>query len=145
MSQNKKELSTFGDFLHSIDQFFSDSFRNFHDNGLFQQTSFPVKTYRTDDHFIIEAELAGIAKEQLQIEIYEQYVRIAVDYHEKNEQHNELEQSYQVNERFEINERIVHLPFDVNSKTAKASFKNGLLTIRFPIQRKTLEISEDDR
>lgn len=145
MNQNKKEISTFGDFLQSIDQFFSQSFNNFHHNGLFQPT-FPVKTYRTDEHFIIEAELAGVAKEQLQVEIYEHYVRIAVNHYEATIEQNENDLVHFESEQFSQRERIVQLPYGVKSKAGKASFKNGLLTIRFPSEhKKTLEIDDDER
>lgn len=144
MFENKNEIANFGDFLHSIDQFFSQSFRNFHKNGLFQPT-FPVKTFRDDNQFFIEAELAGVSKEQVQIEIYEHHVRIAVRHHETIIQQNDRDLVQIENEQFSQSERIIQLPIDVKSRAGKASFKNGLLAIRFPSQRKMLEINEDYR
>ncbi len=67
--------------LKSIDEFFFNAFKNFHNNGLFMP-AFPVKTYETNTEYIIEAQLPGIKKERILLDIYKNYVRIAV----KNEE-----------------------------------------------------------
>lgn len=144
MMKEKKQLPelihrSYSDFLKSIDDFFFDAFQHFNQNGMFVP-SFPVRTYEKNNEFIIEAELPGVKKSQIQLDIYQNFVRIGVRNEEivesKDEQNNFLSSSHS----YEKRERTVGLPFQVTEKDVKASFTNGLLVVRFPNKRKTIEI-----
>lgn len=128
---------SYSDFLKSIDSFFHHSFQNFHNHGMFQP-SFPVKTYETDTEFIIEAELPGVKKEQIKLDIHQNHVRIAVKHVESIKEQDDSSQVVSHYESEQISERIIALPFQAT--TPKAKYENGILTIRFPNRRKTIKI-----
>lgn len=143
MSENnnfpKLFQETYGDFLKSIDHFFVDAFKNLHQFGLFAPT-IPIQTYETDQEFIIEAELAGINKEQIRLDVFQNHIRIRVKHEEIIETNDENNQIVHKKSTFSARERIVPLPYPVVEKNVKAKFHNGLLQIRIPIRSNSIEI-----
>ncbi|WP_096199649.1 Hsp20/alpha crystallin family protein [Bacillus sp. FJAT-45350] len=134
-----KLTNSYSELLRSIDDFFSQTFKNFHNNGLFTP-SFPVRAYEANHEYIIEAELPGVNKEQIKLDIYQNHVRIAVLNNEIIEEHNEKENYRSYQQTSHSREQIVPVPFPVTEKDVKASYHNGLLQVRFPNKRKTIEI-----
>lgn len=78
------------------------------------------------------AELPGIQKEQIQIEIQSEYLKVSVK-EEILEEEEQTSHNYYRRER-SISEasRLIKLPYSINKKTAKASYQNGVLEIRAP-------------
>ncbi|WP_139367566.1 Hsp20/alpha crystallin family protein [Bacillus alkalicellulosilyticus] len=130
---------SYQDFLKSIDSFFTETFKNFHLSGLFAP-SFPVRTYETNSEFVIEAHLPGIKKEQITLDVSDYFVRITVKDEEIIEERNDNEQLISHFHSSQLRERVIPVPFSITEKDAKASHNNGLLTIRIPNKRKTIEI-----
>ncbi|WP_017727489.1 Hsp20/alpha crystallin family protein [Halalkalibacterium ligniniphilum] len=137
---NKKKLPhTYKDILKTIDDFFSKSFQHLHENSMFAPI-IPVRTFEDEEAYYIEAELPGISKKQIQLDVLPQYIRIAVQHHETIEIHDEAKKTYSRTHALEGRERIVPLPFPVKENEIKAKFQNGLLTIVIPNRRKTISI-----
>ncbi|WP_161568301.1 Hsp20/alpha crystallin family protein [Anaerobacillus alkaliphilus] len=124
-----------GEFLKSIDSFFQDAFRNFHFG-----TAFPVHQYETNNNYIIEAQLPGIKKEQIILDIYGNQIRISVQNAEVIEEKNDIQHSFRSTRSYHKAERIVLLPFHVSEREVKASYRDGLLKIVVPNKKRTIEI-----
>ncbi|MEB9936593.1 Hsp20/alpha crystallin family protein, partial [Bacillus cereus] len=77
--------------------------------------------------------LQGIQKEQIQIEIQSEYLKVSVKEEILEEEEEQTSHNYYRRER-SISEasRLIKLPYSINKKAAKASYQNGVLEIRAP-------------
>ncbi|AZU63111.1 Hsp20/alpha crystallin family protein [Neobacillus mesonae] len=120
-------------FLQSIDDFFKTPFP--FEGGLY------VDTVETENEYIVSAELPGVKREQIHLNITGNYLTISVE-------NNELEtaedsQNHIYHRKFvrQQSSRTVSLPQAINEKMIKASYRDGLLQIRIPRQKgKIIEI-----
>ncbi|EJV62695.1 molecular chaperone Hsp20 [Bacillus mycoides] len=142
MSEEKKDSSRppVRNYLKQIDDFFEQTplrgviadLNHFFQKGN-RLLTFPVDLYEVDDELVVTAELPGIQKEQIQIEIQSEYLKVSVKEDILEETEEESSHNYYRRER-SISEasRIIKLPYLINKKTAKASYQNGVLEIRAP-------------
>ncbi|QOY34279.1 Hsp20/alpha crystallin family protein [Anaerobacillus isosaccharinicus] len=141
MSKKKDNLPTpfndlpIADFLKSIDGFFQDAFRNFN-----FASGFPVHQYETNNQYIIEAQLPGIKKEQINLDIYSNHIKISVENSEIIEEKNEINNSFKSSKSFHKAQRVIMVPFTISVRDVKASFRDGLLKITIPNKKRTIEI-----
>lgn len=126
-------------YLKQIDDFFEQTpLRNVIAdlNHFFQKgnrlLTFPVDLYEVGEELVVTAELPGIQKEQIQIEIQNEYLKVSVK-EEILEEEEQTSHNYYRRER-SISEasRLIKLPYSINKKAAKASYQNGVLEIRAP-------------
>ena len=97
----------------------------------------PLEVYETPNEFVVKVELPGVKKEDVEIIIRDNYLVIKA---EKREEIEEERQQVHVKERvYGKFERIIPLPPDLDTDNAKASFKDGVLEIRFPKKSATQE------
>ncbi|MCT6917219.1 MAG: Hsp20/alpha crystallin family protein, partial [Bacillus wiedmannii] len=140
MSEEKKDSSRppVRNYLKQIDDFFEQTpLRNVIAdlNHFFQKgnrlLTFPVDLYEVGEELVVTAELPGIQKEQIQIEIQSEYLKVSVK--EEILEEEETSHNYYRRER-SISEasRLIKLPYSINKKAAKASYQNGVLEIRAP-------------
>ncbi|WP_096189306.1 Hsp20/alpha crystallin family protein [Evansella halocellulosilytica] len=125
----------FGDILQSIDSFFQDTVRNFH-----IPRSIPVYRYETKTEYIIEAEIPGVKKDQITLDIYHNFIKIAVSYEDFEEVKDSKTQVFKQSTSFERSEKTIQLPFAVNESEVKAQLKDGVLKIRIPNKKKPIQI-----
>ncbi|MDA2782774.1 Hsp20/alpha crystallin family protein [Bacillus cereus group sp. Bc002] len=141
MSEEKKDSShpPVRNYLKQIDDFFEQTpLRNVIAdlNHFFQKgnrlLTFPVDLYEVGEELVVTAELPGIQKEQIQIEIQNEYLKVSVK-EEILEEEEQTSHNYYRRER-SISEasRLIKLPYSINKKAAKASYQNGVLEIRAP-------------
>lgn len=100
--------------------------------GLDVQALLPnVEVYTTDNEVVVKAELAGMKPEDVEVEITEDSVHL----HGENKREEEIQEDnyYHSERQFGRFDRVVSLPNRIKDDQAKASFKNGLLTIRAPL------------
>lgn len=141
MSKKKDNLPTpfneqpIANVLKSIDSFFQGAFSNFHFGG-----GFPVHQYETNTHYIIEAELPGIKKEQISLDIYSNQIKISVKNLEVIEEKDDFHNSIIRSRSFQKAERLVMVPFNISEHEVKASYRDGLLKIKFPNKKQTINI-----
>ncbi|MGD6888479.1 Hsp20/alpha crystallin family protein [Bacillus mobilis] len=142
MSEEKKDSSRppVRNYLKQIDDFFEQTpLRNVIAdlNHFFQKgnrlLTFPVDLYEVGEELVVTAELPGIQKEQIQIEIQTEYLKVSVKEEILEEADEETSHNYYRRER-SISEasRLIKLPYSINKKAAKASYQNGVLEIRAP-------------
>lgn len=140
MEKDHKELpKNVKGYLQKIDDYFEhspvkgfiqdvDSF--FQKRSIFH--SFPVDMYETDKEIIVQAELPGVPKEKITIDIQDTFVKITVD-NDSTLETKSSEQNIYRKERSTIHsERIIKAPCELIKKQAKASYKNGVLEIIVP-------------
>jgi HSP20 family protein len=86
-----------------------------------------IEAFQQGDRFIVRAELAGLKKEDVQVELRDDALAIRG---ERREARNEEREGYYHSEReYGQFHRTIPLPEGAISETAKASFRNGVLEV----------------
>ena len=120
-------------FLQSIDEFFKTPFPF--------EGGFHVDTVETEDEYIVSAELPGVKKEQIHLNITGNYLTISVENKELETAEDSRNQIYQRKFVRQQSSRTISLPHTINEKMIKASYRDGLLRVRIPRERgKMIEI-----
>ncbi|MEJ2168471.1 MAG: Hsp20/alpha crystallin family protein [Desulfobacterales bacterium] len=89
-----------------------------------------VDLYEKDDHFIIKAELPGINKDDIKVDLKDRVLTLSGERSYDNEV---KEENYYRRERsFGKFQRAFTLPADVDAEKIKAEFKDGVLQIEVP-------------
>ncbi|EJP97319.1 Hsp20/alpha crystallin family protein [Bacillus cereus] len=143
MSEEKKDASRppVRNYLKQIDDFFEQTplrgviadLNHFFQKGN-RLLTFPVDLYEVGDELVVTAELPGIQKEQIQIEIQSEYLKVSVkeDILEETEEEQTSHNYYRRERSISEASRIIKLPYLINKKATKASYQNGVLEIRAP-------------
>lgn len=99
--------------------------------------SMPVEITDKGDKFDIRAELPGVKKEDLDIDIEENYMKINA---KKHEEKTEEEKGFKRSE-FNYGEfsRVLQLPEEINIEKTEAKLENGVLKIVAPKMKKEKE------
>jgi len=89
-----------------------------------------VDLYEKDDHFMIKAELPGVNKDDIKIDLKDRLLTLSGERTHDNEV---KEENYYRRERsYGKFQRAFTLPADVDSDKIKAEFKDGVLQIEVP-------------
>ncbi|MCK0471915.1 Hsp20/alpha crystallin family protein [Halalkalibacter sp. APA_J-10(15)] len=143
MSENhpwiKKLPQGYQDFLQSIDDFFQQTSSTLPDHSIFQPT-FPVYISEENQQWRADVELPGVKKNQINLDIYNQSIRIQVIEQEQTVINDEQAGRTEQYATKSVRERILYVPFTFHEKDVKASYQNGLLTIKIPHNRKQITI-----
>jgi len=87
-----------------------------------------VDVFETDEQMVVKAELPGLDPRDLKVTVTEDLVSFRG---ETTEEHEEKEEGYHWRERRHgLVQRTIPLAKRVDPDTARASFRNGILTIR---------------
>lgn len=120
-----RDFDDFGDFYNMVDDFFN----NWPSKKNFMKDSFKVDVQEQDNKYLVEAELPGIDKNEVNIEMNEGRLNISV---KREENINEEKKNYVHKERrFSSMSRSIYLE-DAKSEDIKASLENGVLKIIIP-------------
>ena len=122
-------LSTTGfeDFYNMLDDFFTDPWFS----GRHVREGFKLDVQRTDKEYLIEAELPGVNKEEVSLDLRDGTLSIAVN---REESKNEENKNYIHRERrVSSMSRSVYLG-DVDADAVNAKLDNGVLKISIPIK-----------
>ena len=129
-------------FINQMDTYFNQFFK--HMNTHLLPNSLSVNTYENESDVIVEAKIPGCKRNQIQLEIVGNKLRIGVEDSLQEEvkypNHTGIKHFYQRREHF------VSLPFTIPEKETKVSFQNEVLTISFPkesIKRRYLTIDDE--
>ena len=88
----------------------------------------------TPDKVIVKADLPGVSENDIQISITGNLLSIRGE--RKQEVKEEKENFFRVERVYGSFERVIELPAEVEPDNAKATFKNGVLTIEIPKSEK---------
>lgn len=123
-----KDFDDFGNFYNMVDDFF-----NFNWPSKSNFTSFRVDVQEDENKYLVEAELPGVDKNEVNIEINEGNLNISV---KREENINEEKKNYIHKERrYSSMSRSIYLE-DAKSEGIKANLENGVLRIIVPKESK---------
>lgn len=88
--------------------------------------------YEEDDNVVVKMKAPGFAKEDLNITVVGDNLTIKADKKEDKEEKGKGKKYYRKEIREQSLARSVTLPSSVKSADAKASFKDGILTLTLP-------------
>lgn len=89
-----------------------------------------VDVSETDDEVVVKAELPGLSRDNLEVEVMPESLSLSGTMSQESE---EKEGTYHRRERvWGRFERVIPLPAEVVSDQAKATLKDGLLEVRLP-------------
>ena len=98
-------------------------------NESMERSSFKIDVKEEEKQYIVEAELSGMKKENIQVNYENEYLIISTKSSVNNE---EKKENYIKKERnFSEQSRSIYIP-NVKETEIKAKFENGLLTIIMP-------------
>lgn len=98
--------------------------------GMMRWADPPIDMSETDEDYTITAELAGLAKDDVAVEMDENLLTISGS---KEDVHKEKRKHHQYAERrFGSFKRVLSLPPDADVDEVDASFENGVLTVTVP-------------
>ncbi|HMK61721.1 MAG TPA: Hsp20/alpha crystallin family protein [Dissulfurispiraceae bacterium] len=89
-----------------------------------------VDIFEQEDSVIVKAELPGLKKEDISVELNEGVLRIAGE--KKREEMIEKKDYYRMERSMGSFERRISLPSGIETDKTKASFKDGVLEIQIP-------------
>ncbi len=129
-NKNRSVIRTgFDDFYNMLDDFFD----TFSSRRSLLGDSFKIDVSENEKEYVIEAELPGIKKDEIKLELNDGRLSIAVQREEKTE---EKKKNFVHKERrFGSMQRSIYLA-DVKSEDVKANFKDGVLEIIVPKEEK---------
>jgi HSP20 family protein len=110
-------------FLHHMDEFFSQPFPH---------SSFPLEIKETEENQIVTAQLPGVKKDQISIDILANSLTIAVKREDIFTKEDDKNMVYRRSESRQYSSRTVNFQHPVDERRAKASYQNGLLEIIVP-------------
>lgn len=120
--------------LQHIDEFFKQPFPN---------VSFPVEVKDVGNKQIVTAELPGVKKEQIAIDILGNHLTITVNKQDIFVEEDEKNHTYRRSESMQRSSRTVSFAQPIDEKKVKASYQNGLLKITIPkVGGKRIDIHE---
>lgn len=140
--KKKDRNEPFGELMKSMNQLFNEkpvkgflqTMDDFFKNPFPFASSFHVEVTETEKEHVITAELPGINKEQIQIDVLDNYVTISVKSAEMLTEEDENRKIIRRQQSMQRSSRTIPLPQPVNEKKVKAFYQNGLLQITVPKQ-----------
>jgi HSP20 family protein len=134
MRRNLSEPTYFFDNIHEdLNRFLRDSFRDFKIDKNIEKAWRPaLEVKETKDEYKIKAELPGLEKDDIDIELHENYITIKGET-EKTEQKDE-ENLHMSEFRYGKFYRTIAMENPINPATSNAHFKNGVLHIELKKQ-----------
>lgn len=120
-------------FLQSMDEFFQMPF-----------STFPVQVQELDDTTLITAELPGVKKEQINIDVLDRSITITVKNMEVVTEEDEKNNYYKKSQSMQHLSRNIYLGQLIDESKVKATYQNGLLKIHVPKPKgKKINIMEE--
>ena len=114
-----------GNGLDIFDEVFSDPFFGEKENKIMK-----TDVKEKDGNYILEVDIPGYDKEDIQIELRDGYLTVTAT---KNEEKEDKKAKYLRRERFSgMCSRSYYVGDNVKEEDIKANFKNGILKIEFP-------------
>ena len=89
-----------------------------------------VDVYEEKDDVVIKAEIPGLEKEDISVQVTDSTLMIKGE--KKREEEIKEQDYYRCERSFGSFTRAVNLPSEVKADQVKASFKNGVLEVRMP-------------
>ena len=126
------DMIPFGRGNRSLFNYFDDMERSCLDGFTTQITQFRTDVLDKGDKYILEAELPGFSKEDIQIDVKDNTLTIHAEHRETSETRGEKKGQYiQRERRYGSFSRSFDLS-EIKSDEIKAGYSNGILTLSMP-------------
>lgn len=126
-------------FEDSFDRMFDDAFKNFWgDNQLRRYDAFRTDVIDQDDNYLLQAELPGFKKEDINIDLKNDLLTISASH--KEEKDEEEKNKYIRKERYYTSYSRSFRVNNIEAEDIDASYNNGILEVRLP--KKDVEAKE---
>lgn len=113
-----------------MDRFFDDFFKDpFFAKVSSMTTPIKADVKETEKEYIVEAELPGVNKEDIIIDLRDDVLTLGVDVKQEKEEENE---GYIYKERQRGSYRRSFNVYNINNEEVKASYKDGILVVTLP-------------
>ncbi|WP_152655364.1 Hsp20/alpha crystallin family protein [Oceanobacillus sp. CFH 90083] len=123
------DFTPFQEFVDRMDNLFSRSFKSFQGQIL---NDFPAEVIEEEKSIYVKAEVPGYRRQDIQIEIIGNQLKITLNKDESLSLQTEKED---INKKsIERKERIITLPFNIPKNSITATLENGILIITIPKQ-----------
>jgi len=123
-------------FLNTIDDFFKQP--------MFPKPTFPVSVRDLDDKYSVTAELPGVRKEQIGINILGDNLSITVNKQDVTIHEDSKRNVFQQKESLSQIRRTVTFPQPIEERKVKASYHDGLLEIIIPkVKGTSIDITQN--
>ena len=124
--------------LNDMDKMISNVFENDWNFPVRSKTNWspPVDVKETDDSFTLTADIPGLTKKEVTVNVADGIVSISGE--RKLEDEKESDNYHYRERRYGSFSRTFNLPETVNEEDISASFKNGILSIELPKQELVL-------
>ncbi|PWA08274.1 Hsp20/alpha crystallin family protein [Pueribacillus theae] len=116
----------FTELFSIFDQWFEDPL------GSFFVHQIKVDMYERGQDLIIEADVPGVKKEQINLEWFPDGLKITAENRSELEETNQKEKYYRKERFFNRRERFIPLTLVSSPKNIKARYENGILRIQIP-------------
>ncbi len=133
--ETPKMMSPFSDMERMMEDFMRRPFSMF--PAMWSRTPFfeeelspAVDVFEEEDAIVVKAELPGMKKEDISVELADGVLRISGE--KKREEKVEKKNYYRIERSSGSFERRISLPVEIQSDKAKASFRDGVLEIKVP-------------
>lgn len=110
-----------------FDDFFTPFLMTGHTTQASQSHGLKVDIYQKDDAVIIDAELPGVEKDDIYVDVKGKNVTLGGE--RKSDTELKDEDCYRRERKYGKFERTFSMPFEVNSDAVKATFNNGILKL----------------
>nr|WP_072514312.1 Hsp20/alpha crystallin family protein [Ndongobacter massiliensis] len=128
---------------NTVNDFIDDFFNTSLTNG-FLDTTFKVDVENQEKSYVVTADLPGIDKKEVQIDVEDGTLTIAVEKSEESSDSDEKKNYLHRERRFSSCSRTIRLA-DIDESNISASLENGVLRVEIPkaeevINKKTIQI-----
>lgn len=96
----------------------------------FNRTAPKIDVFQTENDVIVKAEIPGVSKEDLNVYIDENSIRLSGETKKDNEFKDD--NAYRLERYYGSFSRTIPLPVEVKSDKASAEYKDGILSITVP-------------
>jgi HSP20 family protein len=111
-----------------IDRLFETALGDF--SGPAQSSRFPVDLFEDKDRTYVRAELPGVSREDVNVEVVDGYLTITATRKTPAANQGESEQTFSLS-------RSLELPDEVQADQITAAYENGILTVTLPKREET--------
>ena len=126
-------MGNLASFQHEMNRVFNDFFRGGNSeeagSGLGAWTP-PVDIYETDDALVIKAELPGVAKDDVSVDVHQNTLTLRGQ--RKHEADVKQDKYHRVERAYGTFQRSFVLPTVVDQEKVQATFKDGVLELHLP-------------
>jgi HSP20 family protein len=88
--------------------------------------------HETGDSVVVRAEIPGLSKDNLDVDVFEDQIRLSGKQHRKDEYRNTDENVYRKEEYYRAFYKVLPLPAKVKYNQAKVDYKGDILTVIVP-------------